>query len=226
MMVGQNHSPNTARILLADSSEQTRLEWRTLLSCRADWQICGEAPTGPQTVDLAIQQGPDVVVLDLALPKLNGLEATRRIKNVLASTEVLVCMMHETDDLLRDVLHAGAGGCILKSDVQSNLLTAVDALCHHRPYLTPNATRAILTAFLEHETGDDTRPFSVLTPREREILQLLAEGKQNAAIANVLSISIKTVETHRAAIMKKLGLGSLAELARYAIRNRVITPSP
>ena len=221
-------SPPTARILLADPSDDTRNDWRNLLAEKSTWQICGEASSGPQTIDLALQQRPDVIVLDLALPKLNGLETTRRIMGLLTNTEVLVCMAHETDDLMRDILRAGARGCLLKSEVRESLVNAVDALSRHRPYLTPGATRAVLTEFLGRASDEEasSRPSNALTPREREILQLLAEGKQNTAIATVLSISVKTVETHRATIMKKLGLGSLAELARYAIRNQVIASTP
>ncbi|MGO8920171.1 MAG: response regulator [Stellaceae bacterium] len=212
------------RILIADGSEAARKELRRILEQRRDWQVCGEASTGRQTVDLALRLRPDVAVLDLAVPEMNGLEATRRIKKALPGTEILLLTTHEAEDLTRDILGTGARGYLLRCDAAKEISAAVEALSQHKPYLTWKATRAVLVAYLEHGTSktSQARPSHLLTAREREVLQLLAEGRSNNTISTLLLISVKTVETHRAAIMKKLDLRSLAELVRYAIRNHVI----
>jgi DNA-binding NarL/FixJ family response regulator len=212
------------RILLADGDDASRDRLRRLLDRNLDWRVCGEASTGREAVELALRLSPHVAILDLALPEMNGLEALRRIKRVRPDTEILVLTVHETEDLIRDLLTAGAQACLVKAEAAEHIAAAVDALAEHRPYLTPSVAHAVLDVFLAYgEAGKpSTRPFRVLTAREREILQLLAEGRSNSAISDVLTISVKTVETHRATIMKKLGVSSLAELVRYAIRNRVI----
>ena len=212
------------RILIADEHEAVRKELRRVLEDRPGWQVCAEAATGREAVELAVRLSPNVVVLDLALPEMNGLEVTRKIRRALPETEVLIVTMHEAVDLTRDVLGAGARGYLVKADAQRNLVSAVDALSEHKPYLSWKTTEAVLEAYLRLVHGEKgaTRPFRILTAREREILQLLAEGRGNVAIAALLAISVKTVETHRAAIMRKLGVGSLAELVRYAIRNHVV----
>ena len=209
------------RILIADDDVTVRTRLRRLLEKKRDWQVCGEAASGPQAIELALRLSPHVAVLDLAMPEINGLEATRQIRKALPDTEVLIFATHEADDLTRDLLSAGARGYLLKSDADEKIIAAVDALSQHRPYLTWKATRAVLDVYLKHGNAG-TRPFRILTAREREVLQLLAEGRGNTAISALLSISVKTVETHRAAIMKKLGISSLAELVRYAICNSVI----
>ena len=212
------------RILLAHGHAESRERLRQLLERQLGWRICGEASNGYQAVDLAVRLAPQVAVLDLALPEMNALEAVRRIRHAAPETEAIVLTAHETDDLVRDLLVAGAGACIATAGIDQHLVAAVDSLSQHRPYLTPTMMHAVLAAFLAHgetQTGT-TRPYLVLTPREREILQLLAEGRSNASVSELLSISVKTVETHRATMMKKLGVGSLAELVRYAIRNRVV----
>jgi DNA-binding NarL/FixJ family response regulator len=213
-----------ARIVTAHASEAVRAELRAIIEKTPEWQLCGEAATGAEAVDLTVGLRPDIVVADLAIPGMNGLELTRQIRQALPGTEVLVFTTQAAEDLTRDILSAGARGYLLKSEIAEELGPAIDALSHHRPYLTCNATRLLLEAYLK-DTADAnpaTRPLRILTAREREILQLLAEGRSNDAISTLLLISVKTVETHRAAIMKKLGLGSLAELVRYAIRNGVI----
>lgn len=209
------------RILIADADAMVRARLRRLLEQEPGWQVCGEAANGAQAVELALKMAPHVAVLDLAMPEINGLEATRRIRKALPNTEVLIFATHEADDVTRDLLSAGARGYLLTSDADEKITAAVDALSQHRPYLTGKATRAVLDVYLKHADAG-TRPFRILTAREREVLQLLAEGRGNTAISALLSISVKTVETHRAAIMRKLGISSLAELVRYAIRNSVI----
>lgn len=195
-----------------------------MLEKNTGWRICGEASTGRQAVELALRLRPHVAILDLAMREVNGLEAARRINKALPGTEILVLTTHDAGDLARDVLRAGARGYLLRADAAENIVAAVEALSQHRPYLTWSATQAVLDAFLAHgaEAKSAGRPSGLLTAREREVLQLLAEGRSNGAIAARLLISVNTVETHRAAMMKKLGVRSLAELVRYAIRNQVI----
>jgi DNA-binding NarL/FixJ family response regulator len=212
------------RILLADDHQMIRQGLRQLLEAHADWQVCAEASTGRQAVELALKLRPQVVVLDLAMPELNGLEATRQIKKSLPNTEVLVFTVHETEELTRDVLSAGARAYLLKSDASRQIVAAVEALAEHKPYFTWKVSKTMLDTYLKQRQSDSekTPGFNQLTAREREIVQLLAEGRSNKAVSALLGISVKTVETHRAAVMKKLGINSIAELVRYAIRNSVI----
>jgi DNA-binding NarL/FixJ family response regulator len=197
---------------------------RQLLEAHNDWQVCAEAWTGRQAVELALKLRPQVVVLDLAMPELNGLEATRQIKKDLPNTEVLIFTVHDADELTRDVLAAGARAYLLKSDASRQIVAAFEALSEHKPYFTWKVSKAMLDAYLKRTDSDSENAVGLnrLTAREREIVQLLAEGRTNKAVSALLGISIKTVETHRAAVMKKLGINSIAELVRYAIRNSVI----
>lgn len=211
------------RILIADDHQMIRQGLRQLLEGHKDWEVCAEAATGRQAVELALKLSPHVVVLDLAMPELNGLEATRQIKKALPNTEVLIFTMHETEELTRDVLGAGARAYLLKSDASRQIVAAIEALAEHKPYFTWKVSKTMLDAYLKHGHSHEKTPgFNHLTAREREIVQLLAEGRSNKAVSALLGISVKTVETHRAAIMKKLGINSIAELVRYAIRNSVI----
>jgi DNA-binding NarL/FixJ family response regulator len=214
------------RILIADDHEVMRRGLRNLIEAeRVDWHICGEAATGREAVDTALELRPDVAVLDLKMPDLSGLEATRQIRRYLPAVEVLIYTMHETDHLVHDVLSSGARGYLLKSESAAQLILAIEALARHKPYFSPTISETLLAGFLNGglAAGEDTRN-GRLTPREREILQLLAEGNTSKAIANRLCISLKTVETHRARIMHKLGVGSIVELVRYAIRNEYVAP--
>ena len=212
------------RILIADDHQMVRQGLRQLLDDHKDWQVCAEASTGREAVALTLKLCPQVVVLDLAMPELNGLEATRQIKKALPNTEVLIFTMHETEELTRDVLGAGARAYLLKSDASQQIVAAVEALAEHKPYFTWKVAKTMLDAYLKlGQAGSSAVPgFNQLTAREREIVQLLAEGRSNKAVSALLGISVKTVETHRAAVMKKLGINSIAELVRYAIRNSVI----
>ncbi len=212
------------RILIADDHEIIRRGLRNVLEQHEGWQICGEASNGRQAVEIAQKTLPNVVLLDLSMPEMNGLEATRAIKKALPSTEVLIFTVHETEDLVRDVLAAGARGYLLKADVSREIAAAVEALAQHKPYFTWKVSKTMLDTYLTHSQANRDNPpaFNQLTAREREVIQLLAEGRSNKAVSALLGISVKTVETHRAAIMKKLGISSIAELVRYAIRNRVI----
>jgi DNA-binding NarL/FixJ family response regulator len=209
------------RILVADDHHVVRAGLRTLLETKSGWRVCAEAANGREAVEKARELKPDVAVLDIGMPLLNGIEATRQIRKVSPETEVLILTMHDSEVMIQGVLEAGARGYILKDDADRNLLAAVEALRHHKPYLSSRVFAAALQADLP--IGDaSARPRHRLTPREREILQLLAEGKGNKEIAEFLSISVKTAETHRANIMLKLNFHSITELVRYAVRNHII----
>jgi DNA-binding NarL/FixJ family response regulator len=212
------------RILLADDHEIVRKGVRRMLEDQDGWVVCAEATNGREAVEMAAQHRPAVAVLDLSMPELNGFEATRQIRRESPQTEVLIFTMHDTENLIWKVLSAGARGFVLKSDVSEHLISAVTSLSRHRPYFTDRVSEALLEAFLKTklEDCDNGAVTSVLSPREREILQLVAEGRSNKEIAARLVISIKTVETHRAAIMRKLGVNSVVDLVHYAIRNELV----
>lgn len=213
------------RILLADDHDVVRRGLRDLLTQHENWQVCGEATTGYQAVEMAISLRPNIAILDLTMPQLNGLEATRQIKKAVPAVEILIFTMHESERLIREVLAAGARGYLLKSDASHHIIAAVEALAKHKPFFTWKASETMLESFLMGSTAAESgAPGDPLTAREREIVQLLAEGKSNKEVATALGISVKTAETHRSNIMRKSGLGSLAELVRYAIRNRIIEP--
>ena len=216
----------TTRILLADDHEVVRHGLRVLLEAHPGWEVVGEAENGREAVDKVRQARPDVVVLDITMPELNGLEATRQILKAAPQTEVLILTMHESEQVAREVLAAGARGYLLKSDASRDLVSAVDALRQHRPFFTSRVSQMVLEGYLHGPSLGDapaTRR-ELLTPREREIVQLLAEGKSNKDVAAALGISPKTIETHRANIMRKLNLHSVSELVRFAVRNRMVEP--
>jgi DNA-binding NarL/FixJ family response regulator len=210
-------------ILLADDHYVVRRGLRDMLNAHEGWKVCGEASNGREAVKMALGLKPDVVVMDLSMPELNGLEATRQIRHELPGTEVLIFTMHETEQLIREVLAAGARGYVLKSDAGRHLVTAVEALSHHKPFFTARVSEALLNAYLKSAAKpDEGSVFRTLTAREREIVQMLAEGRSNKEIASSLSISVKTVETHRATVMRKLDINSIVELVHYAIRNQLV----
>jgi DNA-binding NarL/FixJ family response regulator len=212
------------RIFLADDHDVVRRGLRQLLETRADWNVCGEATNGREAVAMAIELAPDVAVLDVAMPELNGIEATRRLRKELPNTEVLVYSMHDADHFVHDALAAGARGYVLKSDAAEILVAAVESLSMRRPFLSSAVTQSVLDRYLRaNERADEAAPPATrLTSREREIVQLLAEGWGYKEVATALSISPKTVETHRTVIMRKLGFHSFAELVRYAVRNGIV----
>lgn len=209
--------------MLVDDHEVVRQGIRRLLEQEPALEICGEATNGRDAVNMALKLKPHIVVLDVSMAELNGLDATRQIRRALPDTEVLVYTMHGTEQLVGEVVSAGARGYVLKSDPARDLITAIGALAEHRPFFTTVPTEAILHGFLH--PGADGRGGNAagdpLTMREREVVQLLAEGKSNREVAADLNISVKTAETHRASIMRKLGMTSVVELVRYAIRNRL-----
>jgi DNA-binding NarL/FixJ family response regulator len=209
-----------SRIVLADDHLIVRRGLRALLETRPDFVVCAEASDGREAVDLVLQHKPDVAVLDISLPLLNGVEATRHIRKGSPATEILVFTMHDGDELIREALHAGARGYLLKSEGDEQIINAVAALASHRPFFSAQASETLLDSF-SHGSG---APANVLTMREREIVQLIAEGNSNKTIARSLNISVKTVETHRSTAMRKLDMHSSAELVRYAVRNKLIQP--
>jgi DNA-binding NarL/FixJ family response regulator len=212
------------RILIADDHAVVRAGLRTLLNSRVGWEVCAEAVDGRDAVEKAIKHKPDIAVLDIGMPLLNGVEATRRIRKACPHTQVLILTVHESDELVQQVVEAGARGYILKDDADRILLAAVDAIRQNKPYYSLRVSPPAASEDLAANSADPSRSRrSRLTPREREILQLLAEGKSNKEVAALLGISVNTAEAHRANIMVKLDLHSLAELVVYAIRNRIIT---
>lgn len=212
------------RILIADDFEVVREGIRVILERQPEWEVVAEAANGREAVEKAKQLKPDVAVLDIGMPVLNGLEATGLILKQTPQTEVLILTFHETEQMFREALNAGARGYLMKSDLGSELVMAVEALSAHKTYFTSKVSEFVLDAYI-HSNGDkDGREISHdrLTPREREIIQLLAEGKSNKEVAVVLGVSVKTVESHRANIMHKLGFHSLCEVVHYAIRNKIV----
>ncbi|MFI5072402.1 MAG: response regulator [Terriglobales bacterium] len=209
------------RILVADDHQVVRTGLRTLLETERGWQVCAEAANGREAVQKARELRPDVAVLDIGMPLLNGVEATRQIRKLSPKTEVLILTMHDSEVLIQEVLEAGARGYILKDDADRNLIAAVDALGQHKPYLSSRVSE-VFSKSVQSPGDDSTSDRRRLTPREREIVQLLAEGKSNKEIAGFLNISVKTAETHRANIMLKLNFHSITELVRYAVRNKII----
>jgi len=211
-----------ARILIADDHAIVRRGLRALLQSQPGWEVCGEAVNGREAVEKIAQLKPDVAIVDIAMPELNGLEVTRRIVKAYPPTEVIILTMHHSDEVVHEVLKAGARGYVLKSDADQNLIQAVEMLLQHKPFLTPDVTNVVLTNYLHGIESPEMPAENQVTAREREIIQLLSEGKSNKEVAVVLNISTRTVETHRANIMRKLGVESLGELVRYAIRHRIV----
>ena len=213
------------RILLADDHEIVRRGLRDLLTQIRGWEVCGEAATGREAVDMAINMLPNVAIIDLTMPQLNGLEATRQIKKAAPTVEVLIYTVHESEQLIREVLAAGARGYLLKSDDLPHIISAIDALIHRRPFLTWKASETLLDSFVQssvnNDNGDTGDP---LTPREREIVQLLAEGCSSKRVSSLLGITVATVDSHRATIMRKLDAHSIVQIVHYAIRNSLVKP--
>ena len=212
------------KLLLADDHEIVRQGLRAMLEAQRDCVVVGEAADGRQAVAMTKELNPDIVILDIGMPSLNGLEATRQILKMRPQTKVLILTMHESDSVIREVLDAGARGYILKTDAGRDLVSAVESLRRNKTFFTSRVSQMILDGFLK----GDTRPRDPesdgirLTPRQREIVQLLAEGKSSKEVAVALDLSVKTAETHRANIMRKLDCHSVSEVVRYAIRNKII----
>jgi DNA-binding NarL/FixJ family response regulator len=214
---------NDLRILVVDDHEIVRRGLKTLLSSTPGWTVCAEAGSGREAIALASQHRPDIVVMDISMPGLNGLEATRRIRKILPKCPVLILSLHYSDQLVREILDSGARGYILKSDASRDLLKAVEALATQRSFFTASAAQMIINGFCNPGSKKEASLMRHrLSSREREIVQLLAEGKSSKEVAVILGISVKTAETHRANIMRKLEMHSVSELVRYAVRNQMI----
>jgi DNA-binding NarL/FixJ family response regulator len=212
------------RILVADDHDLLRRGVKTLLLSHAGWEVCGEANTGREAVTKSEELKPDIVILDIGMPDLNGMEAARRIRKASANTEILILSMHYSDQLVREIVDAGVRGYIVKSDSDRDLISAVETLANHKPFFAPQVTEVILGRF---NTGGPVKEVpdlirERLTAREREIVQLLAEGKSSKEVASSLGISVKTAETHRANVMHKLEIHNVSELVRYAVRNQIV----
>jgi DNA-binding NarL/FixJ family response regulator len=212
--------------LIADDHDLMLRGVKTLLESHAGWKVCGEAKTGHEAVNKVQELRPDILVMDISMPDLNGVDAARRIRKVSPSTEILILSIHYSDQLIRQIVDAGVRGYIVKSDSDRDLITAVETLARHKPFFGPHAADVILSKFnsggsalaMSESVGDR------LTSREREIVQLLAEGKSSKEVASFLFISVKTAETHRANVMRKLDLHSVSDLVRYAVRNQIVEP--
>lgn len=212
------------RILVADDHEVVRKGLVSLLQAQPEWQVVGEAGEGREAVEKAQQLKPDVVILDIGMPNLNGLEATRQILKFNPQARILILTLHDSDQVVREVLNAGARGFLLKSDAARDLVAAVEALRRDKTYFTSKVAAMVLEGYLKGGTpGTPITPGrNRLTPREREIVQLLAEGKSTKEVAVALGLSVKTAETHRSNIMRKLQLHSVSDLVLYAVRNNIV----
>ena len=200
-------------IFLADHHVLIRGGLRTLLRARKDFSVCGEADNGLEAVKLATQVKPDVVIMNVNMPGINGIEATRQIRKATPNTEVLIFTAESNEDIMRECLRAGANGYLLKSASDEQIIEAIEALAQHHGYYSSFVTEKLLRA------GNNR---SDLTSRERAILRLIAQGRRSKEIALMLGVSVRTVETHRAAGMRKLNLHSVAEVVRYAIREQLV----
>jgi len=213
----------TARIVIADDHEMVRRGLVATLADVARWSVVAQADNGRKAVELVATHKPDVAILDLSMPELNGLDATRRILAAQPETRVLILTAHESEQLVREVLSAGARGYVLKSDAGRILVRAVEALLEGQTFFTSKVARLVLEGYLRGGAGGEAQETGqTLSGREREIVQLLAEGASNKDVARALGISVKTAETHRSNIMRKMGFGSLSDLVKYAVRNKII----
>ncbi|MGI8744104.1 MAG: response regulator [Bryobacteraceae bacterium] len=209
---------NMIRILLADDHAMVRKGFRLILEAQSDMSIVGEAGNGREAVELAESLHPDVIVMDVSMPELNGIEATRRLAASSPRTRVLALSMHKDSVYVREILRAGARGYLLKDSIDSELVSAVRAVAKGDGYLAPAVSDAVLTDYRRHVTD----PLDLLSSREREVLQMIAEGKTNKEVASALNLSVYTIDAHRGKIMEKLNLHSTGELVRFAVRNGLV----
>ncbi len=214
------------RILIADDYEVVRCGIRSLLQRHAGWEVCGEASDGRDAVTKAAQLHPDVVILDIGMPNLNGVEAARQILHDYPSTMILVLTLDESEQAMQDALQAGARAYVLKSDAGRDLVAALEALQNHRTFFTAKLEEIVLEGYVGRRKPDTWSFANPLTHREREVVQLLAEGRSTKEAAAALGLSVKTAETHRSNIMRKLGLHSVTELVLFAVRNNIVRVTP
>ena len=215
------------RIVVADDHDLMRRGLKAMLETHPGWEICGEAHTGAEAVAKVQELKPHVAILDIGMPEMDGLEAARQIRQHSPKTEILVLSMHYSDQLIREILEAGIRGYVVKSDSDRDLVLAVEALANHKPFFTPHATELMLTnlgtSASAFASGTETLK-DRLTTREREIIRLISEGNSSKEVASTLGISVKTADTHRANIMRKLQVHTVSDLVRYALRNQIIEP--
>jgi len=209
------------RLLVADDHDILRRGLRDLIESQPGWTVVAEASNGSQALEMALECKPDIAIVDVGMPDLNGFETTRRIREVLPQTEVLILTAHDSEQMVHEAEACGARGYLLKSDVGRDLITAVESVRRHKFSLSPQIAKR---GSVERGTNGHGIPLVRLTPREREIIQLLAEGHVNKEIATRLNISVKTAETHRTNIMRKIDVHSLPDLTRFAIRNHLVEP--
>jgi two-component system, NarL family, response regulator NreC len=210
------------RILLADDHDLIRRGLRMLLESHPDWTICAEACTGQEAVVKSEELKPDIAILDITMPDVSGIEAAGRILKASPNTEILIFSAHSSDRLIQEILDAGIRGYISKSDSDHDLIRAVEILANHKPFIGSRATDLVLGRL--DRKGQASKIPAHLTSREHEVVQMLSEGKTNKEAASILGISAKTIETHRANVMRKLGLHTAGQLVRYAVRNQIIEP--
>ncbi len=213
---------NPFRILIADDHEIVRHGLRALIDNHPGWQVCAEATDGRDAVDKARELLPELALLDVGMPQLNGLDAARQILDFAPETRILILTMHESEQIVREVLEVGARGFLLKSDAARDLVSAIEALRRRTTFFTSSVAEMVLNGYLDRNGVAHRPPKDRLTPREREVVQLLAEGKSSKEVAVVLNLSVKTAETHRTNVMRKLDLHSVADLVRYAVRNHIV----
>ena len=209
------------RILIADDHALLREGTRVVIDREPGWAVCGEASTGREAVAKAIALKPDVVILDMTMPELNGLDAAVQILRQVPGTEVVILSAYGAEDVIRSAFEAGVKSFILKTEAEDFLVDAVKSLARHERFLTPRVSQILFSNLLHRPKAEQSEPLSA---REREIVQLLAEGKSNKEVAETLQISVRTAENHRASVLRKLNLDSVADLVRYAIRNQMIEP--
>ena len=214
------------RILIADDHDVVRQGTCAVIERVPGWEVCGIASTGREAVAKATELQPDIVVMDMTMPELNGLDAAIQIKRRLPKTEIIIFSGHATEQLIREAFEAGVKSFINKAEAHTYLVEAIESLSRHKPFFTDDVSEVLFSNILNRAEGnrDATEPGQRVSPREREIIQLLAEGKSNKEVAEALGISVRTAETHRASILRKLNLDSVADLVRYAIRNKIIEP--
>ncbi len=210
------------RILVADDHDVVRVGVRTLLGERPGWEVCGEATSGQDALEKAKRLKPNVVVLDANMPGPPGAEVTQQIMNAVPGCEVVILTVDESPELMRNILQSGARGYVFKSDLSTDLVSAVEALSEHGSFFTSKVAQMMYQDYVKRKTRGGEADQRPLTGRQREVLRLLAEGKSNKEVASALGISVKTAETHRAKIMRNLGLASFSELVRYAVRSGMV----
>jgi DNA-binding NarL/FixJ family response regulator len=209
------------RILVADDHELVRRGIRVLLENHPGWEVSAEAKDGREAVERANELKPDLVLMDIGMPNLNGIDAARQILADSPATHILILTMHYSQQVVQEVLAVGARGFLLKSDAGRDLVSAVEAVQHNRTFFTSQATEVVVDGYLNPERKEEQPLRNRLTPRERQVVQLLAEGKTSKEVAVALNLSVKTAETHRTNIMRKLDLHSVADLTLYALRNGI-----